>query len=68
MDNEKIVRTLYRHLWTKNKLFGYFTIDLLCIKGEITNKNYVIGLDCFLNEKTSSVFVPSLTSLIEYNK
>lgn len=29
LDSEKIVVSLYRHFWTKNKLFGYFTIDFL---------------------------------------
>ena len=41
-------------------MFGYFTIDLL--HDQKSKKNYAIGLDCFLNEKTSSMFVPKLIS------
>lgn len=56
VDNEKIVRSLYRLLWTKLKLFGYFTIDFLYVEDKaskmtkLTNKSiYFIGFDCFLN-------------------
>ena len=66
IDDEKIIRELYRKLWLKHKLFGYFTIDLLL--DEKLKKNYAIGMDLFLNEKTCSMFVPEMIARTHYNK
>lgn len=33
VDNEQAVRALYRYLWGKLRLFGYFTVDFLVVRG-----------------------------------
>ena len=62
-------------MWIQKKMFGYFTLDCIFVyNNERSSQNtddgfvYVIGLDYFLNEKTSSLFVPSLVSKAHYNK
>ena len=59
-DSEKRVSSLYRHFWMRKRRFGYFTVDFLYDSKE--KQAYAIGLDCFLNAKTVSMFIPQVTS------
>jgi hypothetical protein len=69
IDIEKIVRHLYRRIYLKMKLFGYFTIDLLvsCQK-ELKDVPYVIGLSCFLTPQTCGLFLMKKLAKVRYDK
>ena len=54
------MRALYKTLYIQLKQFGYFTVDFLYDSKE--KQAYAIGLDCFLNAKTVSMFIPQVTS------
>lgn len=50
----------------KYRYFGYFTADF--ITSDMFILPYAIGLDCFLNEKTASIFMAKFCCETKYNK
>ncbi len=66
IDYEGITRHLYKEIYVKKKMYGFFTADFLY---SFSSREIVaIGLDCFLNEKTSTLFMVNYCSRTSYNK
>jgi hypothetical protein len=69
IDIEKIIRHLYRRIYLKMKLFGYFTIDLLVSsQKELKDVPCVIGLSCFLTFQTCGLFLIKQLAKVRYDK